>query len=176
MMGGNILVSTKIKIFFTAATMSLIGSPVFAEEKPLSEDKRGAISQYCETTRQTLKNLQKSDARIRTNIGSTYEVLQSRFMIPFNTRLINNNFSIAELSTVQSDFVTLKNTFHNDFTSYSQALDDLIAADCKNNPDGFYKQLITVRDKRKIIHDEVSNLNTLARKYHADVMKFGEKL
>ena len=161
------MVSTKIKSLAFAIILGL-ASPinVFAvgSTEP-SEAKLDIISKSCDKTVKSLKDLQKSDTRTRTSIGPVYEKLQNKFIVPLNVRLVSNSFSIPELITVQAEFVASKATFYQDFTKYSQYLEDLIAIDCKTSPSDFYKQLELVREKRSIVHQDVKNLNEILSDY-----------
>lgn len=167
MMEGSILVYIKIKTITLATVLSLSGSiNVFAvEPTELSETKLDTISESCDGAIKSLKALQKSDTRVRTSIGPVYDKLQNKFIVPLNVRLVSNNFSIPDLITIQAKFATKKTNFYKDFTKYSQHLEDLIAIGCKTSPSDFYKQLEIVREKRKIVHEDVEELNEISNDY-----------
>lgn len=170
------MVSLRFKIIFTAFLLALPTVPVFAEEEKLSEEKLGAISQYCETTRQTLKSIQKSDTKVRTSLGPTFERLQTKFITPLNVSLVNQNFSVPEFIAAQAEFANLKSSFNKNFTSYSLSLDELISTDCKNNPESFYEKLKVVRAKRETLYYDIISIKEILEDYKGHVLNLKESL
>lgn len=126
----------------------------------LSSAQKGAISQNCPTIKQSLEQLQKVDSKTRTYLGTTYETIANKFIIPLNLRLVKNNR--PTLSNIQSDFITEQSKFRNSYTEYMREMESLINSDCKTNPEAFYRQLVVVRGKRVKLHDNVDKLNHLA--------------
>lgn len=54
----------------------------------LSARQQGAISQNCSTIQQSLSQLQKIDSRTRTYLGTTYEAIANRFIIPLDRKSV----------------------------------------------------------------------------------------
>ncbi|MBQ3430516.1 hypothetical protein IJG20_00175 [Candidatus Saccharibacteria bacterium] len=137
--------------------------PTFAEEKPtpISEEKRGLISQNCGTIRQSLKNLQRADSRARTYFGAIYETVSSKYITPLNLRLVKNNLSSNSLISLQTNIADTRTKFSSDFIDYSKSLEELISFDCRLNPDEFYSKLVTTRKKRETVASDVKKLNDL---------------
>ena len=61
----------------------------------------------------------------------------------------------------QNDFAAAKTLFANDFVTYQQNLDGLIGVDCKKEPEKFYDNLKIVRQKRKVMTQDVLRLRNL---------------
>lgn len=148
--------------------------PVFAEESPastgaeapsssatssLSEEKRGLISQNCGTIRQSLKLLQRSDSRARIYFGAIYETISSKYITPLNLRLVKNDLSSVSLISLQSTLADSRAAFSADFIDYSKSLEDLIATDCRLEPDLFYEKLLETRKKRALVASDMKELN-----------------
>ena len=150
--------------------------PVFAQEEPkLSEEKRGLISQNCGTIRQSLKNLQRSDSRARIYFGSIYETFSSHYLTPLNLRLVKNDISEVSLINSQATLAKLREKFSTHFIDYSKSLEDLIAHDCRLDPDGFYIKLQSTRAKRTKVAADTTSLNDLLVSSVKSVEKLKEK-
>ena len=133
----------------------------FAEESKLSEEKRGLISQNCGTIRQSLKNLQRSDSRARTYFGAIYETVSSEYLTPLNIRLVKDDMSSVSLINAQSKLADLRTKFSDNFINYSKSLEELIAHDCRLDPDGFYDKLVSTRKKREKVAEDMNSINEL---------------
>lgn len=126
----------------------------------LSQAQRGAISQNCSTIKQSLTQLQKVDSRTRTYLGTTYETILTRFIVPLNLRLVKNNR--PSLPNIQSDFTAEQVKFRESYTDYMRGLEELIATDCSVQPDEFYQRLEVVRGKREVLRATTVRLSHLA--------------
>ena len=130
----------------------------------ISEEQKTAIVENCEVIRDNLKNVQRIDARARVFLGSHYETVLAKFMTPLNVRLVENNMSNTSLIENQSMFATTKVAFVNDFVSYQQELEALVAMNCRAEPENFYKRLQLVREKRKIVAGDLAKMRELTLK------------
>ena len=63
----------------------------------------------------------------------------------------------SELMDNQDSFSKMRNTFIIDYVEYQRALEELVAMDCKAEPEGFYEKLVRVRGRRnEVARDTVS--------------------
>ena len=157
----------------------LLTTPIFAPKVSainLSEDQRGAISQHCATTKQSLRTLQRTDARTRSYLGSAYEELLTHYITPLNLRLINSGQPNANLTTIHSEIIETRQRFISEYTTYSQALEDLIATDCQSRPDDFYDKLIDTRKKRAQLSTTTTNLRNLLSEHLTAVRRLRNNL
>ena len=139
-----------------------------ASAAQLNNDQRGAISQHCATTKQSLRTLQRTDARTRSYLGSAYENLLSNFITPLNLRLINSGQPNTNLTNLHSKIIDTRKTFISEYTSYSQSLEDLVSTDCQGNPDEFYDKLLIVRKKRAELSSITTDLRNLFSEHVTD--------
>lgn len=135
----------------------LVPMPVSA----ISEGQKTAIVDHCESIKDSLKNVQKQDARTRVYLGGRYETILSKLIMPLNIRLIENSLSSAELVENQSGFAERKTKFSDDYISYQQGLEELVTMDCKNEPEKFYDKLVEVREKRNTVSKDVAEMRKL---------------
>lgn len=150
--------------------VALFSTPV----EGLSERQQGAISQNCSTIQQSLSQLQKIDSRTRTYLGTTYETIANRFIIPLNLRLVKNNR--PTLSEIQTEFTLEQAKFRDAYTDYMRELESLIVCDCKNHPDEFYQKLVTTREKRTVLRATTEKLSMLSSQQYSAVLDLRSRL
>ena len=153
----------KITTFALALFVLLFAPSAFAEESSsqLSSKKRDQISENCGSIRQSLKLLQRSDARTRTYYGAIYETALSKYITPLNLRLVKNDLSSVALINLQTALATSRSNFSADYIDYSKSLEELIAIDCRLEPEAFYNKLVSTREKREVLQDDVKTISTL---------------
>lgn len=156
--------------FVTFVLVALFSTPV----EGLSERQQGVISQNCSTIQQSLSQLQKIDSRTRTYLGTTYETIANRFIIPLNLRLVKNNR--PTFSEIQAEFTLEQTKFREAYTDYMRELEALIVTDCKNYPEEFYQKLVTTRKKRATLRATTERLSDLSGQQYAAVLELRDKL
>lgn len=152
-------VGLRVQIAFFALLASLSGQ--FCAVQAISPNQSAAIVEHCDTIKDELKKVQKEDARVRVYLGGYYETILTKFITPLNVRLVENNLSSAGLVENQNNFAGTKTLFANDFIAYQQGLEELVGLDCKQEPEKFYDKLTTVRQKRKIMVQDVLKMRNL---------------
>ena len=152
-------VGLKVQIAFFALLASLGGR--FCAVQAISPNQSAAIVEHCDTIKDELKKVQKEDARVRVYLGGYYETILTKFITPLNVRLVENNLSSAGLVENQNNFAGTKTLFTNDFIAYQQGLEELVGLDCRQEPEKFYDKLTTVRQKRKIMVQDVLKMRNL---------------
>ena len=159
-------------VVFSILVVSFVGLPCFA----ITEAQEDAISDHCMEIREQLKNVQKNDARARVHLGGRYETILSRFIMPLNVRLVENNLSNAELVENQNKFAETKMTFNNDYISYQQELEELVDMNCREEPKDFYEKLVKVRKKRKVMEQDTLRMRNLISGHLNLVKELEDKL
>ena len=127
----------------------------------IAEEQGEAIVRRCDVIKDDLKKVQKEDAKVRVYLGGYYETILTKFITPLNVRLVENNLSSAGLVENQNDFAASKMVFANDFINYQQGLEELVGMDCKEKSEEFYNKLVTVRQKRKTMVQDVLKMRSL---------------
>ena len=153
---------TKVIIFVVLTFTALsTASVAYAVNNELTEKQSASIVNYCNTVRQDLKNLQRTDARARTYFGAIYETILSKYLKPLNLRIVDNDLSNTTLLKLQSDFAEARTDFSEDYIKYSKSLEELVSIDCRFEPDLFYKKLVSTREKRATVAYDIKVLNGL---------------
>ena len=147
-----------------------------SDAKTISEAKKESITKNCSSIVEKLKELQHEDSKIRLYLGRYYEIIQLRFITPFNVRLSENTLSDDSFVKNQNDFSKGRNNFMIDFIEYQKELERLISADCKNRPAEFYDILVRTRELRKIVESDTKYIQGLMTEHLGLVKKIGEKL
>ncbi|MBQ6414222.1 hypothetical protein IJI28_01175 [Candidatus Saccharibacteria bacterium] len=142
----------------------------------LSKTQEAGISDHCETIKDNLKTIQKSDARARVYLGGRFETILNKYVTPLNVRLVENSMSTASLIESQNTLTSNKTKFTNDYVGYQQKLEELVAMDCKNEPASFYEKLKLVREERKKVEKDVQKMKTALSEYVELVGKLKERL
>ena len=135
-----------------AIIMTLTSANFSFAKTSLTDEQIGAISQNCSSIKGQLKAVQVADSRYRVLLGSYYESVATNLMMNLNSRLIKNGISNTDIYNQQASFISERERFKADFSGYSQALDNLLSIDCKNEPQKFYNQLEKVRRKRSDVY------------------------
>ena len=139
----------------------LISAPVGA----ISKTEAKLVSDHCTVIRDNLKTLQKMDARARVYLGSYYGAILSKFITPLNVRLVENNLSNGDLVENQNDFADARALFSSDFIKYQKGLEELVGMNCKDEPEAFYDKLEIVRQKRKIMEQDVLKMREVISRH-----------
>lgn len=130
-----------------------------------SEAQEQGVKENCDTIKEVLKNVQKDDARARVYLGAYYEAILSNFITPLNVRLVENNLSEASLVENQNKFAAARSLFVDDYVSYQQRLEELVAMNCKTKPKEFYEKLEKVRQKRKVVEQDALKIRGLTSEH-----------
>ncbi len=161
-------------IIFLAFCLVLQGSPSLAGA--ISKDQEITIKSHCNSIKEKLHEVQKEDSKIRVHLGSHYEAILTNFITPLNVRLVENNLSNAKFVENQNNFAETKSVFSSDFISYQKSLEELIGMNCEENPEDFYTKLEKVRQKRKIMNQDVLKMRTLISDHIKSVTEIMRKV
>lgn len=160
------------------AVFSVVSAAVYAESETvaISKEQIGAITQSCDSIKQSLKTLQKDDARTRAYLGTAYENLLTDFISPLNLRLVKNDKPSATLTDIHSTVLTKRQDFSQSFIVYSQDLEKLISIDCKTRAEEFYAQLVKTRTSRSKLEKATTAVKEALTKYQDGVKKLKGEL
>lgn len=131
----------------------------------LSKEQSGAISQSCDSIKQSLKKLQKADTKTRSYLGGIYEDFITGLISPLNLRLTRNNLPNTALTTLHSDLIAKRQDFAQKFTLYEQSFENLLDANCQNSPEDFYQKLQETRKARNALEQSTEALRMLLEKH-----------
>jgi hypothetical protein len=151
----------------TAALLVLAAlTPVHAQSSAdLTPDQLTQISSTCLATQNTLRQLRTNDALLRVNRGQIYELMSSKLMAPFNTRLQNNSFDARAFTDTASHYMASLTSFRSDYQAYDQQMAAALSLNCTKNPAKFYDIVVDARTKRNTVHDDVLKMNDYIDSY-----------
>ena len=163
------------KCRYYLVVLVLICQPIMSVAA-ISDEQKATIVKYCDDVKSELRLVQRDDAKSRVHLGTYYDKIMSNYVTPLNVKLVENNLSNAGFIDNQNDLAKTKNTFANDFTKYQQMLEELVAMDCKNEPEKFYDELIDVRQRRKTMEQDVLKMRRLISEHISLVENVRSKL
>ena len=163
--------------FFVAVILSLVSVNVFAtsEKVEISNTKKEAIVRNCDSIMEQLKALQRTDSRSRYYLGHYYETVLSKYITPLNLRLTERFLSSNSFVENQNSYNKALASFRIEYVEAQKALEDLVATNCKTEPETFYEKLVTARAKRKIVSDSVTYMRKLSDDHIKLVKELREK-
>lgn len=142
----------------------------------MTDPDNNPIVHNCASIKQSLRSLQRTDARVRSYLGSSYERILGSFITPLNLRLVSANQPNTNLTTLHSEIVDTRKNFISEYTSYAQSLDDLLASDCYGRPEDFYNKLVETRRRRDVLSTTTTNLRNLIAEHLTAVRKLKNTL
>ncbi len=159
---------------------AFLGSRVMAVEDVSSEEvpeaKVVAVREHCDTIKDELRALQRSDSKARVYLGRYYETIIGKFITPLNVRLVENGLSSTSFINNQNDFNKTRTNFVIDYIEYQKGLEELVAMDCKVEPKKFYEKIVNVRARRAVVAEDVVRFRKLAERHVGLVEELEAKL
>lgn len=165
---------TKKSIIFCTAILSFFC--LITPASAISESQGKAIQDHCDSIKEVLKNIQKDDSRTRVYLGAYYETVLSKYIIPLNVRLVENNLSSAKLIENQNSLADARTKFIDDFIIYQQALEEIILQDCHKESQVFYDKLEIVRQKRQTVATDTTKIRELLSSHVKLITKLKQEL
>ena len=171
------------KIKFVVVILTIFGlaltsmNSVLAYSPPeLTTEQKAAIIDHCDVIRKNLQNVQHQDSRMRVYYGRSYETIFSKFIVPLNMRLTENNLLNDNLLNNQTKFAVLRADFSADYVEYQKSLEELVSTNCKDEPERFYELLTQTRLKRQIVNGDVIDIRKVITAQIELVTKLKESL
>lgn len=138
-------------IAMAGITALLVSAPTSAiDPENMTEADIRLVSNRCRDIKRTLQSVQYVDALSRVNRGNTTSNL-IRLMSDLNSRAASNTYNIPSMVTATKNIQDLRSEFARDYTEYEGSFRDLLAKDCSEDPEGFYKGLVALRAKRELM-------------------------
>jgi len=164
-----------MKLALPILTLVIFAAVIFVSTNAhasLTPEQIKNIQNNCTNIKTSLGQLQIADARLRVNRGQFYESLASKLMDSFNSRLSSNKIDSSSLVAITSTFRSEIDTFRADYSSYAQQLSTTIGINCQTKPESFQDSLLSTRDKRTKVHQDVLALNQSIIDYKNSVDTF----
>ncbi len=168
-----------IKIFFACVTVFFfIGLVNFVKVSAQSAntEQLTQIRANCLSIKNTLGQIHSSDALLRVNMGQRYELVSTKLMDRFNSRVISNSLKIGGLAVASDDYKSKLDTFRLDYINYEESLAAAIRIDCHSDPSGFYDILTKARYNRGLVYADIKNLNQQIDQYRLQFSDFEKNI
>lgn len=129
------------------------------------EEHIARIRSNCVEAQSTLNRLHTSDALLRVNRGQLYELISTKLMAPFNSRVALNRLDGTELTAAAVNYERELIAFRANYKLYEESMSRALKINCVNQPVAFYDNVGDARSKRKAVHASTVKLNDLIEKY-----------
>jgi hypothetical protein len=150
----------------TLAGVFLLQSNARAEEDPLMTEQHIArIRSNCVEAQSSLNQLHTTDALLRVNRGPLYELISTKLIAPFNSRVALNKMDGTNLTVIAADYERELAAFRTNYKTYEEAMSKALKINCVNQPVAFYDSVVDARAKRKVVHENTINLKDIIQKY-----------
>ena len=131
----------------------------------MTEEHITRIKSNCVEAQSSLNQLHTSDALLRVNQGRQYELISTKLMAPFNSRVAINKLDGTDLVSITSNYERELAAFRTNYKSYEEATSKALQINCINQPVAFYDYVGDARAKRKIVHGNIVKLNNMIDDY-----------
>lgn len=145
---------------------------VAAQNNAITPQQIEQIRSGCSPLKNTLNQLHVSDALLRVNMGQRYELMLTKLMDRFNSRVSSNNLNNTGLVFVSGSYNTALDAFRSDYILYEEQMSATINIDCTNQPSEFYDAIVLAQTKRSQVYSDVAKLNNLIDQYESAVNQF----
>lgn len=143
-------------------------------EFPTSEQLR-KITDRCSEIKISLKRVHADDALLRVNQGQTYGIVSGKLMARLNSRAALNSLDTSTLVAATNLFKNDVETFRTSYQDYENSLSNLIGIDCASEPELFYQELSSTRQKRILVFDATDQVSSDVSEYKKAFDEFRQK-
>lgn len=152
-------------ILAVGSAMAFLGIRGVSAQTTLTDQQRDLIRANCITIKNTLNQLNASDALLRVNRGQVYESMGSKLMDRFNSRLDGRNLDSRGVVSVTGSYRSSLQDFRANYITYERQLTATLRIDCTTDPDSFHASLLSAREKRALVHEDVNRLHQFIDDY-----------
>ncbi len=138
----------------------------------LSQTQLDYISSNCVSLKNNLSQLHVSDAVLRVNMGQRYELVSTKLMDRFNSRISSNSFNVNNLDKISLSYKSTLDNFRSDYIVYEQSLSSAIKINCVTQPESFYNSVQSARLNRNKVYEDTKRLVQQIDGYRSEVSNF----
>ncbi len=142
------------------------------ELKPDDLTLYNSVTIDCLDVKFKLSRLHQQDGLMRVTLGQSYDTMSTKLMTRLNARVVENKLDGSELIRQAAEFDTKLKEFRADYQKYEVSMNNLMKMDCQSQAQTFYTALVETRELRVIVHEEVGQLNDIAKQYYQDFKEF----
>ena len=155
----------KRTVLLMAALLSVLVSPmVRAESVPLTDKHIESIRVSCADAKQSILQVQRTEAVTRVNRGREYEDML-KLLAAFNSRVVLNKLDAPLLTSTASKLQAKFAEFQRHYLDYANRLDDTLEINCKEAPVSFYDNLTAAREMRAQVAADIQDMIRLQDQY-----------
>jgi hypothetical protein len=156
-----------ISLFLTA----IVASNTQAQTV-ISDEHLARIRSNCVESQASLRQIHASDALLRVNRGQLYELISTKLMAPFNSRISLNKLDGVMLVSTAVQYEQDLDTFRAAYKQYEGTMSRVLTINCIAQPAEFYIGVEDTRNKRNQVHDSVIILQKTIEQYRSEFEVF----
>lgn len=160
-----IAIAVIIGVGVVSADVPAFAADPGSDPAAISDDQAANVRQNCKQAQSVLQRLQNTDVATRVNRGRIYENLINRLITPFNNRVNVNRYDASALALATSQITAQFAAFKSDYSTYENSFSSLLSFNCEADPRGFYSLLVTTREGRTKVSDDIGALDTAISGY-----------
>lgn len=149
---------------------------VVRAEAPMTEAHVARIRANCIEAQSSLRQLHQSDALLRVNRGQLYELISTKLMAPFNSRVALNRLDSADLVSTTAEYERQLATFRANYKAYEEAMSGVLKINCTDQPVAFYDGVNDARSKRQKVHESTLTLHRTIKNYKTQFEAFAKTI
>lgn len=152
-----------------------VASQVAHAQAALPEAQIEYIRQNCVTAQTTLTRLHASDALLRVNRGTLYELFSDKLMAPLNSRIALGRLGGLKLAATTLEYDRQIDVFRSSYSQYEESMSRTLKINCNDKPVEFYEGIQTTRERRQRLHEDTETLTTLLEAYKTEFESFAKE-
>ncbi|RYF29294.1 MAG: hypothetical protein EOO17_02050 [Chloroflexi bacterium] len=160
------------RLVFAVALLALsifgIASTAHAQiaiQAPMTDAHIERIRANCTSATQALRKIHVNDALSRVDRRQQYELISSRLMARFNSRVALNKLDGTSLLLTTSKYNESFNAFRASDLIYDNQVSDALKIDCHKQPVAFYDSVTKARELRKEVYRHNLDIIQYAKEY-----------
>lgn len=164
--------------FLIGSSLLVAPQVVLAQTADITSDAElvKTLRRNCSAVRVAIKNIHTNDALTRVNVGQRYNSISTKLMARLNGRLAVNKLDSSRLVNITNDFESTRLRFNSNYNDYDTAMTELDHTNCTDDVARYYQKLVTAREARNRLTEDVKTLNELLVKYRAEVQVVRDSL
>ena len=146
-----------------------------AVQAPMTDAHIERIRANCTSATQTLRKIHVNDALSRVDRRQQYELISSRLMARFNSRVALNKLDGTSLLLTTSKYNESFNAFRASDLIYDNQVSDALKIDCHKQPVAFYDAVAKARELRAEVYRHNQDIIQYAKEYKGSFDEFRQQ-
>lgn len=161
-----------------SVTLSAIALTARAQTSPsavMTDAHVERIRANCTSATQALRRIHVNDALYRVDRRQVYELISSKLMARFNSRVALNKLDGTSLLLTTSQYNESLTAFRASDITYDNQVTNTLKIDCHKQPVAFYDAVTKARELRTTVYRHNTDIIRYAKEYQSAFKDFRQK-